>query len=102
MLNLTVNICGEDIPLYNDPSRGRDFASNDEGECDSLYTRGTGGGEYAISGLGTMISMGEPSQSLTVLVCSPITAAMTLVVQVDGKLIDEGDELFVAVGPTLV
>lgn len=90
LLTLTVNVCGEDVPVYNDPSRGRDYASNDEGECDGLYTRGTGGAEYAIKWArdndfnGGTQSIYDRSGLLSV----------DGRYNTDGKLIDEGDELF--------
>ena len=89
IISLAVNICGENIPLYNDPSRGRDFASTDEGECDGLYTNGTGGAEYAISWARNKDLNGgvEPIYDRSGLMSLDGRYG-------DGELVDRGDELF--------
>ena len=83
VLGITVEICGEELPVY------RDFTTADLGECDGLFTGGTGGSNFAVRIArdrdynGGLEPIFDRSGVMSFEGRYP-----------DGELVDQGDELF--------
>ncbi len=83
VLGITVEICGEELPVY------RDFTSADLGECDGLFTGGTGGANFAVRIARDRDYNGgfEPIFDRSGVMSFDGRYP-------DGQLVDQGDELF--------